>query len=222
MSVSASHTQFAFDVAELNVSRIAAISATVCVHMLAFMFLMVPVSLPDKVMREDFRTEISLADPVKPKPIVIPPKPLVAKPVADKPQTLNPVAVSKLHDVVQSTEITTSNPLNIDVYVPEQQIGITENIDTIAGGNVDASTRAQYPVTYPIAAMRAGSSGLVIVLAHYNADGVVTDTRIHKSSRNKDLDRSALLGVKKWKINPGKINGQAIGGEALVEVLFNL
>ena len=95
MSVSVSHTQFAFDVADLNVSRIAAISATVCVHMLAFMFLMVPVSLPDKVMREDVRTEISLVDPVKPKPIVIPPKPLV-----DKPQTLNPVAVSKPHDVV--------------------------------------------------------------------------------------------------------------------------
>ena len=217
MSVSASHTQFAFDVADLNVSRIAAISATVCVHMLAFMFLMVPVSLPDKVMREDVRTEISLVDPVKPKPIVIQPKPLV-----DKPQTLNPVAVSKPHDVVQSTEITTSNPLSIDVYMPEQQIGITENIDTIAGGNVDASTRAQYPVSYPAAALRAGSSGMVIVLAHYNADGVVTDTRIHKSSRNKELDRSALQGVKKWKINPGKINGQAIGGEALVEVLFNL
>ena len=217
MSVSVSHTQFAFDVADLNVSRIAAISATVCVHMLAFMFLMVPVSLPDKVMREDVLTEISLVDPVKPKPIVIPPKPLV-----DKPQTLNPIAVSKPHDVVQSTEITTSNPLNIDVYVPEQQIGITENIDTIAGGNVDASTRAQYPVSYPAAALRAGSSGMVIVLAHYNSDGVVTDTRIHKSSRNKELDRSALQGVKKWKINPGKINGQAIGGEALVEVLFNL
>ena len=217
MSVSVSHTQFAFDVADLNVSRIAAISATVCVHMLAFMFLMVPVSLPDKVMREDVRTEISLVDPVKPKPIVIPPKPLV-----DKPQTLNPVAVSKPHDVVQSTEITTSNPLSIDVYMPEQQIGITENIDTIAGGNVDASTRAQYPVSYPAAALRAGSSGMVIVLAHYNSDGVVTDTRIHKSSRNKELDRSALQGVKKWKINPGKINGQAIGGEALVEVLFNL
>lgn len=217
MSVSVSHTQFAFDVADLNVSRIAAISATVCVHMLAFMFLMVPVSLPDKVMREDVRTEISLVDPVKPKPIVIPPKPLV-----DKPQTLNPVAVSKPHDVVQSTEITTSNPLSIDVYMPEQQIGITENIDTIAGGNVDASTRAQYPVSYPAAALRSGSSGMVIVLAHYNSDGVVTDTRIHKSSRNKELDRSALQGVKKWKINPGKINGQAIGGEALVEVLFNL
>lgn len=217
MSVSVSHTQFAFDVADLNVSRIAAISATVCVHMLAFMFLMVPVSLPDKVMREDVLTEISLVDPVKPKPIVIPPKPLV-----DKPQTLNPIAVSKPHDVVQSTEITTSNPLSIDVYMPEQQIGITENIDTIAGGNVDASTRAQYPVSYPAAALRAGSSGMVIVLAHYNSDGVVTDTRIHKSSRNKELDRSALQGVKKWKINPGKINGQAIGGEALVEVLFNL
>jgi protein TonB len=221
MSVSASHTQFAFDVAELNVSRIAAISATVCVHMLAFMFLMVPVSLPNKVAYEDTRTEISLADPVKPKPI-IPPKPLVAKPVADKPQTLHPVAVSKPRDVALSTEISTAKPQALDVYVPEQQIGITENVETIAGGNVDASTRAQYPVTYPTAALLAGSSGLVIVLVRYDADGVVTDTRIHKSSRNKDLDRSALLGVKKWKINPGRINGQAIGGEALIEVLFNL
>lgn len=222
MSVSASHGQFAFDFAELNLSRIAAISATACVHILAFMFLMVPVSMPERVAREDIHTVAIFKDPVKAKPIVIPPKPLVVKPIADKPHRISPVAATNPHVVTQSTDATTSVPQINDVYVPEQQIGITENVDAISGGEVDASTRAQYPVSYPADALRARASGLVIVLARYNADGAVTETRIHKTSRNKDLDRSALQGVKKWKINPRKVNGQAIGGEALVEVAFNL
>jgi periplasmic protein TonB len=221
MSVSASHGQFAFDFAELNLSRIAAISATACVHILAFMFLMVPVSMPDRVAHEDIRTEIILTDRVIPKPIVIPPKPLVAKPIADKPDTLNSVVVNKPRVDTQSIEVTTSDAQINDVYVPERQIGTTENVETISGGDVDA-TRAQYPVRYPAGALRAQASGLVIVLARYNADGIVTETRIHKTSRNKDLDRSALQGVKKWKINPRKINGQSIGGEALVEVVFKV
>ena len=222
MSVSASHSQFAFDAVELSVPRIAAISATACVHILAFMFLMVPVSLPSPVAREDTRTEIIMADPIKPKPIVVQPKPLAVKHIADRSQRLNPLTTAILRDLTRSIEVTTSESQISDVYVPEQQIGMPSEDEILAGGNVDASTRARYPVVYPATALRAQAAGLVIVLAHYNSDGVVTDTRIHKSSRNKELDRSALQGVRKWKINPGKINGQAIGGEALVEVLFNL
>ena len=37
-----------------------------------------------------------------------------------------------------------------------------------------------------------------------------------------DLDRAALAGVRKWKINPGLVQGQPVGGEALVEVVFSL
>jgi len=90
------------------------------------------------------------------------------------------------------------------------------------GGDVDASTRAQFPVKYPPAALRAGVTGTVIVQVTYDASGTVTDASVYKSSRNRDLDRAAVAGVRKWKINPGKKNGQNVGGSALVTVDFTL
>ncbi len=50
----------------------------------------------------------------------------------------------------------------------------------------------------------------------------MTDASVYKSSRNRDLDRAAVAGVRKWKINPGKKNGQNVGGSALVTVDFTL
>lgn len=66
---------------------------------------------------------------------------------------------------------------------------------TSIGGDVDASTRAQYPMQYPKAALRVGAMGIVVVLASYDNTGNVIQTSIYKGSRNKDLDRAALQGI---------------------------
>lgn len=89
-------------------------------------------------------------------------------------------------------------------------------------GDVMHSTRAQYPIPYPAAALRAGITGTVIVQVKYDANGTVTETNIHKSSRNKQLDNAAILGVQRWKINPGVKNCEPIGGSALVTVEFRI
>jgi protein TonB len=62
----------------------------------------------------------------------------------------------------------------------------------------------------------------VVVIFTYDANGTVLSAAVHKSSRNRDLDRSAVTAVKKWKINPGKKNGQPVGGSSLIEVDFTL
>ena len=82
--------------------------------------------------------------------------------------------------------------------------------------------RRSIPSAIPPAAIRGGVTGTVIVLASYDANGTVTATRIYQASRDKSLDRAALAGVRKWKINPRRVQGQPVGGEALVEVRFNL
>jgi protein TonB len=87
---------------------------------------------------------------------------------------------------------------------------------------VDASTRARFQPVYPPAALRAGITGTVIVQVTYDANGTVTDASVYKSSRNRDLDRSAVTAVRKWKINPNIKNGQATGGTALITVDFTL
>ena len=203
----------------LNPARIAAISATLVIHILAFGFLMVPVALPERMAVEKTVTEIIFTEPEKPKPmplLPLPPKP--AAPVAAAPARPSVAPLPK----TDSPEATTDQPLPGDIYVPEGLSTQTEDVGNEAGGAVDASTRAQYPISYPPAALRGGITGTVVVLASYDAAGTVTATRIYQGSRNTSLDRAALAGVRKWKINPRRVQGQPVGGEALVEVRFNL
>jgi protein TonB len=192
------------------------------VHITAFLFLMAPIALPDRLVQPETVTQIVLQDPPKPKPIVLPPKPLKPKPLESRQMPVPQTLVPQTAKPDETVEATAQDALAGDLYVPIGQVGPGDAITVDAGGDVDASTRAQFPIDYPVAALRAGLTGTVVVLARYDVNGSVMETRIHKTSRNPQLDRAALQGVRKWKINPGKINGQALGGEALVEVVFNL
>lgn len=207
----------------LSLPRIAAISATASIHLVAFGFLLMPVSLPDWIDAAETRTEItfSVPDPPKPsEPVVL--KPVTPPAIMPRSTTAPSTATKPVIDTVPAGEATTADPGPLDIQVSGEQGAATDAFETAAGGDVDASTRAQYPIRYPPAALRALATGSVWVAARYDAGGTVTDTRIHRSSRNSDLDRAALAGVKKWKINPGRVQGQPVGGEALVEVVFSL
>lgn len=204
---------------QLSPARIAAISATLAIHILAFGLLMVPVSLPEPMTTQRAVTEIIFTEPEKPKPIPllpVPPKPMAPVTTAPARPSVTPLPKT------DSAQATTDQPLPGDVYVPEDASPQDDTIGNLAGGDVDASTKAQYPIAYPPAAIRGGVTGTVIVLASYDANGTVTATRIYQASRDKSLDRAALAGVRKWKINPRQVQGQPVGGEALVEVRFNL
>ena len=204
---------------ELNTARILAISTTLAVHIVAFGFLMVPLSLPERTVVVRDVTELTIVEPEKPKPVplpILPTKPV--EPAKMSPAVPIDVPVSQIADAETNTE--QASPMESLVSdVPAYE---SEPVGDVSGGEVNASTRAQYPIDYPAAAIRAGISGTVIVLATYNAVGAVTATKIHQSSRNGNLDRAALAGVKKWKINPRQIDGQPQGGQAFVEVQFNL
>jgi len=207
----------------LSLPRIAAISATVSIHLVAFGFLLMPVSLPDWLDAAETRTEITFTVPDPPKP----PEPVVLRPltppaVLPRSTTIPSIAAKPQVDTVPAGEATTADPGVLDTQVSGEQGAVSDTFETAAGGDVDACTRAQYPIRYPPAALRALAKPGQAVHLGYDAGGTVTDTRIHRSSRNADLDRAALAGVKKWKINPGLVQGQPVGGEALVEVVFSL
>lgn len=210
---------YAFTWEDLNPARILAISTTLAVHIVAFGFLMVPLSLPERIPVDRDVIELTIFEPEKPEPLslpILPTKPV--EPVKISPTVSTDVSVPQIADA----ETITEQAIPIDTSVSDEPIYESEPVGDVSGGDVNASTRAQYPIDYPAVAMRAGVSGTVIVLATYNADGAVTATKIHESSRNGSLDRAALAGVKKWKINPRQINGQPQAGQAFVEVQFNL
>ena len=220
MSVLVSQSRFTLLDSSLNPARIAAFSATVSIHIVAFLFLMIPVSIPNLDKPADTRTEIIFIEPVKPTVLPVPIIPVKLKPITLPIKQPSLPTISKPVQT-QYSDVTTSEPIAGDVYVPDQNT-MNGLESTPVGGDVDASTRAQYPMQYPKAALLVGATGIVVVLARYDDAGNVIQTSIYKGSRNKDLDRAALLGIKKWKINPRIIQGQAVGGEALVEVQFNL
>jgi protein TonB len=221
MSVLVSQSRFSLLVSSIDRARIVAISTTISIHIVAFLFLMAPVSIPDLAKPVEIRTEITIVEPAKPK--IIPPLVMPVKPKLVTIPTTSPAlpVISKPFQTTQNIEATTSEPVAGDLYVPEQNV-MNGLESSVVGGDVDASTRIQFPMQYPQAALRAGATGIVVVLVRYDDVGNVIQTSLHKGSQNKDLDRAALQGIKKWKINPRMIQGQAVGGEALVEVQFNL
>ncbi len=72
-----------------------------------------------------------------------------------------------------------------------------------------------YPITnpmpqYPPAAQRAGIEGSVTVQIVVDEFGKVSDAKIFRSSRNRDLDRAALQGVRTWRYRPAEQDGKPV------------
>ncbi len=210
----------------LSLARIAAITTTLSIHIVAFGFLMVPIALPDMVRSEPTVTEVTFLIPPLPKPVV-PPAPLQPARPDTTPRMQVPVSTPTPQNLPNTQsepngEALVNDASAIDYQVTGEAGPASDTFGNGAGGDVDASTRAQFPIKYPIEAIRANVAGVVWVFVRYDAGGNVTETRIHRSSRNRDLDKAALAGVRKWKINPRQVQGQPVGGESLVEVAFNL
>jgi protein TonB len=84
----------------------------------------------------------------------------------------------------------------------------------------DISGRALNPPKYPAAALRNCAYGEVRLRVTIDASGNVLNVVTDKSSRSRDLDRAAMDAARKWRFNPGRTNGQAVGGDVIVPVNF--
>lgn len=58
------------------------------------------------------------------------------------------------------------------------------------------------PPRYPMDALRAGTSGQVVVEISIGGDGDVTNARVVQSTPPRVFDRAALTAVKRWKFEP--------------------
>lgn len=73
---------------------------------------------------------------------------------------------------------------------------------------------------YPREALRAGVGGVVMVRALVDANGVPTDVDVVQRSGHRELDRAALMTVRKWRFEPALRNGKAISSTVQVPVDF--
>ena len=76
------------------------------------------------------------------------------------------------------------------------------------------------PPTYPPAAIRECVGGTVVLVVDVDASGNPTNVSVEKSSRNRDLDRSATDAARKWRFNPAMRGGARTGGRVRVPVDF--
>lgn len=78
------------------------------------------------------------------------------------------------------------------------------------------------PPEYPQQARRRRQEGTVTLLVSIDAQGVVTELQIEKSSGFSTLDRAAEKTVKKWRFAPALIGTRQVASKVIVPIRFKL
>lgn len=90
-----------------------------------------------------------------------------------------------------------------------------------------AATATPVPVQmpaprYPAQAARRGVGGTVRVRAEVGVDGVPTSVAVVEGSGTRELDRAALDAVRRWRFQPGQVNGRPVPGSVVVPIEFSM
>lgn len=88
-----------------------------------------------------------------------------------------------------------------------------------------AINRAAQPIVrqqpdYPREALRAGAEGIVMVRAQVDANGIPTQVEVVDRSGSRELDRSALDAVRKWRFTPAMKDGRRVASTVQVPIEF--
>ena len=202
----------------LSPPRIGGIAAALAVHVAALMMLMAPMTYaPALPEAED--PIVTVWEPVKP---VTPPPP-------PPPQTFIPKDKPQLVPVVNHQAVTP--PVNPPVIYNEGGQNDTQYVETIGNtvdpvfpppsGPISLSTEYAPSPNYPLASLRNGDQGTVLLLVMVDATGKPIDVQLKKSSGYRELDRNAIKHVlATWRFHPAMHQGIAIPALALVPVEY--
>ncbi|HET6913471.1 MAG TPA: energy transducer TonB [Rhodanobacteraceae bacterium] len=174
-----------------------------------------PVALPNPTT-----LQATLWHPVKPLPIPPMPDAHVVRHVTHAPSIRVPVT----HPVVAPVDNTTTAIVASETSNVAKPVAIS-NETGIAGGNNDATIAYETatPPDYPVAAIREGVQGTVLLRVLVDATGKPIQVLVLKSSGSRDLDNAAREHVlAAWRFHPAQRDGHAIQAWAQVPVKFSL
>ncbi|MGJ4730256.1 energy transducer TonB [Luteimonas sp. SDU101] len=77
------------------------------------------------------------------------------------------------------------------------------------------------PPEYPLAALRAGASGEVVLQIEVRADGRPGKVEVLSGTRNRALDRAAVRAVRQWRFEPAMRDGAAVAGSVQQTIRFD-
>lgn len=205
----------------LDLSRIAAESGAIAVHVAALLLLLAPMSAPPEPATPE--PDIVIVDRLIPKTPPVPPRPEVVKVVPSTPRTVTPIARPVQADP-PPVEVPDPAPTDLQAAQLVADVGPTRS-DTIseplAGVQLEYSSAP--PPRYPVDAMRAGQEGTVILRVLVGIDGKPLDVSIERSSGHRSLDLAAKRQVlAKWRFKAAMRNGQVVQAIGLVPVDFSL
>ena len=214
---------------ELDGTRIATLSGTLAVNLLALGMLMLPLSLPPPAPLADDMPEMQWEwlprTPVQPPPppvpvelVRTPPAPSAA-PVA-QPQAPTTPAMQSTPVLVRegpAIDLAADGPATIDE-------GATTGAATAAAPTPMQLRYAHAPApTYPRMALRAGIEGTVMLQVLVDVDGRPLEVIVMHGSGHRALDAAAREQVlRHWRFRPATVDGQAVQAIGLVPVEFTL
>jgi periplasmic protein TonB len=168
---------------------------------------------------------IDLAAP----PVVVPPKPLVAKPVprvapvrtAESP----PVPVLETQAPVPSLAVTAPPVVTPEIVRNDAPVASPAPAApppaTIAP-RFDAAYLDNPAPAYPPLARRAGEQGRVLLRVHVGADGLPDDVQVRETSGFARLDAAAQETVRRWRFVPARQGDRQVPAWVLVPITFAL
>ncbi|MXV45781.1 energy transducer TonB [Xanthomonas sp. LMG 8993] len=207
----------------IDTSRVLAMSTAVAFHLLAGGLLLIPLSyraIPQQPAPKERW--------VMPITIETPPPPVFPIEVKFKPKATH---TSPTTVPVQVQTPVISEPAVVDnatFALPAVSEAASDSAPAIAApsGPVEAG-QLQYlsspAPSYPVAALRAGQQGTVLLRVLVGTDGRPAEVSVQTSSGHRALDLAARSQVlRNWRFQPAMQNGQAVQAYGLVPVSFSL
>lgn len=207
----------------IDTSRVLAMSTAVALHLLAGGLLLIPLS---------YRAVPQQPTPkerwVMPITIETPPPPVFPIEVKFKPKATHtpPTTVP-----VQVQTPVISEPAVVDnatFALPAVSEAVSDSAPAITApsGPIEAG-QLEYlsspAPSYPVAALRAGQQGTVLLRVLVGTDGRPAEVSVQTSSGHRALDLAARSQVlRNWRFQPAMQNGQAVQAYGLVPVSFSL
>jgi len=203
-------------------ARIAAITAAIAVHVLAFLLLLLPLAstpaqappTPPMQLRWEI-PEIIPTPPLPPEPVemtqVQPPQATPQR-IDIRPQVAPPIVVDQ-----GTLQATATEPVAVD----SSQSEVSMDPAPLAGAQLRYA-RAPAPA-YPRAEARAGIEGTVLLKVLVDVDGSPLEVSLERSSGNRSLDTQARNQVlRHWRFEPAMRNGRPVQAYGLVPIHFSL
>lgn len=154
-----------------------------------------------------------------------PPAPKRQKPDLPRQRTPQIVAPPPL---VETPAVAPPVVRTVATSPPPAPAAVVENLapapsnEPVVSNDLALKLISAYPPTYPVASRRNREQGVVLLELVVGEDGRVEEILVKRSSGFANLDRAALVAVRRWRWSPTIINQQAVRVRGVVRIPFEL